>query len=93
LFEAARRRLEELGISAGDCVYTGNDMLSDIYGAVPAGFRAFLFAGDGRSLRLREGEALVKGLVPDGIIRRLGELLGAPRKILKPFVLPLVFSP
>jgi putative hydrolase of the HAD superfamily len=76
LFEAARRRLETLGISAGDCAYLGNDMLSDIYGAARAGFKAFLFAGDGRSLRLREGEDLVKGLVPHGIIRSLEEFAG-----------------
>jgi putative hydrolase of the HAD superfamily len=78
LFEAALRRLKALGISAADCAYAGNDMLSDIYAAARAGFRAFLFAGDGRSLRLREGEALVKGLVPEGIIRSLAELAGIP---------------
>jgi putative hydrolase of the HAD superfamily len=74
LFDAAARRLGELGVAAADCVFVGNDMRSDIYGAAGAGFKGILFAGDGRSLRLREGDALTGGLRPSRIIRRLEEL-------------------
>jgi putative hydrolase of the HAD superfamily len=49
-------------------------MLSDMYGADKAGFQCVLFAGDSRSLRLREEDPLVRGLRPSRIIRELGEL-------------------
>jgi putative hydrolase of the HAD superfamily len=74
LFTRARDRLASLGIEPDACLYVGNDMLNDIYGAASAGFRTLLFAGDGRSLRLREGNALVRDLRPSGIIRHLGDL-------------------
>lgn len=75
LFRRASERLAELGAVPGQCLYVGNDMFKDIYGAASAGFRTVLFAGDGRSLRLREGEEPVRGLKPSRIIRRLTELL------------------
>ena len=74
LFEAAARRLGELGIAPGESAFVGNDMLSDMYGSMRAGFRGVLFAGDSRSLRLREGEALTAGLRPWRIIQTLDEL-------------------
>jgi putative hydrolase of the HAD superfamily len=54
LFAKAAARLTELGIKPQEALYTGNDMKNDIESAAAAGFRTALFAGDGRSLRLRE---------------------------------------
>ena len=42
------------GISAQQTLYVGNDMLKDIWPATQLGFKTALFAGDRRSLRLRE---------------------------------------
>jgi putative hydrolase of the HAD superfamily len=56
LFAAAAGRLAAMGIAAEQCLCLGNDMRNDIAAALDAGFAAALFAGDGRSLRLREGE-------------------------------------
>jgi putative hydrolase of the HAD superfamily len=75
LFRRAADRLAELGLSPARCLYVGNDMLNDIYGAASAGFSTALFAGDGRSLRLREGEERLRGFRPSRIIRRLSSLL------------------
>jgi putative hydrolase of the HAD superfamily len=74
LFNAAAERLKERGIEAADCAFVGNDMLSDVYGAMGAGFQGILFAGDTRSLRLREGNPFVGHLHPARIIRSLAEL-------------------
>ena len=76
LFDAAAKKLEAMGIAAGDCAFVGNDMLSDMYGAMQAGFLGILFAGDSRSLRLREDDQRLQGLRPDRIIRGLNELAG-----------------
>jgi putative hydrolase of the HAD superfamily len=75
LFAAAVRELARRGIGPEQCLYVGNDMLNDAAGAARAGFSAVLFAGDGRSLRLREGDRRVRGIRPDAVIRGLGELL------------------
>ncbi|MDR0472421.1 MAG: HAD family hydrolase, partial [Treponema sp.] len=64
------------GIEAADCAFVGNDMLSDVYGAMGAGFQGILFAGDTRSLRLREDNPLIGHLRPTRIIRSLAELAG-----------------
>jgi putative hydrolase of the HAD superfamily len=75
LFAAAAGRLKEKGIDPAECAFVGNDMLSDIYGAEKAGFQGVLFAGDSRSLRLRDGNGLVGSLRPSRIIRSLTELI------------------
>jgi putative hydrolase of the HAD superfamily len=79
LFAGAVERLGERGISPESCVYTGNDMLNDIYAAAGAGFKTLLFAGDRRSLRLRgfprEGGP-GSGGPPTGIIRNLTDITG-----------------
>jgi putative hydrolase of the HAD superfamily len=77
LFRRAADRLAELGLEPGQCCYVGNDMLKDICAAAAAGFKTVLFAGDGRSLRLRSGEEQVRGLAPSRVIRRLAELVPA----------------
>ena len=77
LFRRAADRLAEQGLRPGQCLYVGNDMLKDVYGDASAGFRTALFTGDGRSLRLRDGEERVRGLRPSRIIRRLIDLVPA----------------
>jgi putative hydrolase of the HAD superfamily len=75
IFAQGAESLGALGITPENCLFAGNDMLTDVYGAASAGFQTVLFAGDGRSLRLRQGEALVQGLRPSLIIRSLTDLL------------------
>lgn len=65
LFGLAVEALQRRGISPGKALYVGNDMLNDVAGAARVGFRTALFAGDARSLRLREGDERTAGIVPD----------------------------
>lgn len=65
LYELAVDALRERGISPGETLYVGNDMLNDVTGAAQVGFRTALFAGDARSLRRREGDERTAGIVPD----------------------------
>jgi putative hydrolase of the HAD superfamily len=74
LFTPACKRLASLGIGPETCLYVGNDMLNDIYGAAVWGFKTVLFAGDGRSLRLRRDMRLPQEVRPGRIIRRLADL-------------------
>jgi putative hydrolase of the HAD superfamily len=76
LFSLALERLAAWGIGAENCLYVGNDMRNDIYGAASAGFQTVLFAGDGRSLRIRE--AGPENRPPSALIRRLEDLLFLP---------------
>jgi putative hydrolase of the HAD superfamily len=74
LFAKARRRLAELGIAPEAAACLGNDMLNDVYAASSAGFKTLLFAGDGRSLRLREDKSDIKKIRPDAVIRSLSDI-------------------
>jgi putative hydrolase of the HAD superfamily len=80
LFEKALARLKVLGIKADEAVYTGNDIKNDIIPAAAAGFKTVLFAGDRRSLRLRDMDPLrtktISGeqTVPSFVIRDLQSL-------------------
>jgi putative hydrolase of the HAD superfamily len=56
-------------------LFVGNDRLKDIYPAHRVGMKTCLFAGDQRSLRLREDDERVQGLEPDFIIDDLQQLL------------------
>ena len=75
LFQKAREELRAKGISAGAVLYVGNDMLNDIYPAKAIGFQTALFAGDKRSLRLRQDHPQCKGLGADLILTDLVQLL------------------
>jgi putative hydrolase of the HAD superfamily len=74
LFAPATRRLGALGLRPENALYVGNDMLNDISAAARAGFKTALFAGDRRSLRLREGDPRVRGIMPDRVVRSLEDL-------------------
>jgi putative hydrolase of the HAD superfamily len=76
LFAPAGQRLEALGLKPENALYIGNDMLNDITAASQAGFRTALFAGDRRSLRLRTGDARVRGILPNRVARSLEDLSG-----------------
>ncbi|MCG8586371.1 MAG: HAD family hydrolase, partial [Pirellulales bacterium] len=54
LYTMAAEGLDALDIEPGEVLYVGNDMRNDIWPAQTVGFRTALFAGDRRSLRMRE---------------------------------------
>lgn len=74
LFERAREALEARRIPVLNALYVGNDMLNDILPADRTGFQTALFAGDRRSLRLREEKPLRRDLKPDIVITKLTDL-------------------
>jgi putative hydrolase of the HAD superfamily len=63
------------GVAASEVLYVGNDCLNDILPASQLGCRTALFAGDQRSLRLRQDDARCRGLAPDLILTGLKQLL------------------
>ena len=76
MFESLLSALrEEYRIGPSEVLYVGNDMLNDIYSASTAGCRTVLFAGDGRSLRLRADDPVCVGINPDRVITDLRQLL------------------
>ena len=75
LFKLAKKSLKAKNLHPSSVLYVGNDMLNDIYTAKKEGFQTALFAGDKRSLRLREDNVLCKTLSPDLIITDLIQLL------------------
>ena len=62
------------GIRPDETLYIGNDMLKDVWTATQAGCRTALFAGDARSLRLREDDSRAQGLRPDLVVTELSQL-------------------
>lgn len=75
LFHLATGRLIEMGIDPGQVLYIGNDMRNDILPAKESGFKTALFAGDARSLRLRNDISKCREISPDLIITDLVQLL------------------
>ena len=74
LYQTALSVLNSIPIEAEEVLYIGNDMLNDIYPAKTIGFQTALFAGDKRSLRLREHESVCQHVDPDYIITHLDQL-------------------
>lgn len=62
------------GIELSETLYIGNDMLNDVYCAQVAGCKTALFAGDKRSLRLRENDERCSTLQPDAVITSLNQV-------------------
>ena len=65
---------ENYNILPGESVFIGNDMYKDIYPAKALGMKTVLFAGDKRSLRLREDIPEAAGLNPDAVITDLEQI-------------------
>lgn len=64
----------QYGIYPESTLYIGNDMKNDIAAAKSVGCKTALFAGDKRSLRLRENEDCCKTIKPDAILTVLDDL-------------------
>jgi putative hydrolase of the HAD superfamily len=76
LFELLKKQCRhKYGIYADEILFIGNDMFRDIYPAHLAGFKTALFAGDMKSLRLRQDKPELKKITPDYIITDLHQLL------------------
>jgi putative hydrolase of the HAD superfamily len=75
MFARAVDLLEKKNIKKEEVLYVGNDMLKDMYPAAKTGFQTALFAGDGRSLNMREDDERCKKLRPDIIITDLIQIL------------------
>jgi len=74
MFDAALTILNSEGIGPEQTVYVGNDILKDIKPAREVGFRTLLYAGDRRSLRLRDQDPQCADVYPHGIITQLDQL-------------------
>lgn len=79
MFENARSALSDMAIPTADVLYVGNDMRKDILPAASVGFNSALFAGDQRSLRLRETDRRCRHLTPDIVVTDLRQLLACAR--------------
>jgi putative hydrolase of the HAD superfamily len=66
---------KKYGLFADEILFIGNDMFRDVYPAFLAGFKTALFAGDTKSLRLRQDKPELKKIMPDFIITDLMQLL------------------
>ena len=76
LFHAALEPLRSTcGMLPEETLFVGNDMRNDIWAAAQCGVKTVLFAGDRRSLRLREDDPRCAILEPDAVITALPELL------------------
>jgi putative hydrolase of the HAD superfamily len=75
LFRYALEGLErKYRITAQEVLYVGNDRLKDIWPAQRLGCRTALFAGDMRSLRLREDDQRCNRVNPNVVIKDLRQL-------------------
>jgi len=75
MFQRAKATLAKMGIPPDATLYMGNDMRNDIFPAAAVGFVTALFAGDQRSLRLREADEQCRHLQPDLIVTDLQQLI------------------
>jgi putative hydrolase of the HAD superfamily len=62
------------GIAPTAVLYLGNDMRNDVHPAQQLGCRTALFAGDARSLRLREDDPDLRRVTPDRVVTDLQQL-------------------
>lgn len=75
MFQKAAEKVKNKKIQPHSVLYIGNDMLNDVYPARQVGFQTALFAGDRRSLRLREDDPRCKNLSPDVVVTDLRQLI------------------
>ncbi len=71
MFNAAAKALAAHDLQPAQAVFVGNDMLNDVWAAEQAGMQTILFAGDKRSLRLREEDARMQGCQPGAVVTQL----------------------
>lgn len=74
LFKKAAAVLTKFGIQPKETAYIGNDMLNDVLPAQRAGFKGILFAGDRRSLRLRQDRPECSSTIPNAVVTGLHQL-------------------
>ena len=74
LFEKLLQSLKARNVSPQSALYVGNDMLNDVWAASQVGLKTALFAGDQRSLRLRETDARCRSLKPDAVVTALAQI-------------------
>jgi putative hydrolase of the HAD superfamily len=75
LFREAAIALSRRGVEPEEVLFVGNDIRNDIWPAAQVGFRTALFAGDARSLRLRD-EDPDRNLYgqPDAVVTQLEQI-------------------
>ncbi|MBN1142849.1 MAG: HAD family hydrolase [Bacteroidales bacterium] len=66
---------KKYGIYPDEILFVGNDMFRDVYPAHLAGLKTVLFAGDMKSLRMRDDRTELKSITPDFIITDLRQVL------------------
>ena len=76
MFRPILERLQGQGVAPEQVLYVGNDMLKDVWPASRLGCRTALFAGDRRSLRLRDQDPRCSTLQPDLVVGDLPQLPG-----------------
>jgi putative hydrolase of the HAD superfamily len=78
IYEEALAGMERVhSIAPREVLYVGNDMRNDIWPASLTGCRTALFAGDARSLRLREDDPRCAHVTPDRVVTRLQQISGS----------------
>lgn len=75
LYRKATEALTQRGIQPGETAYIGNDMLNDVLPAQRAGFKGILFAGDRRSLRLRQAHPDCSDTIPHAVVTGIQQIL------------------
>jgi putative hydrolase of the HAD superfamily len=66
--------IRQHGLRPNQVLYVGNDRRNDIWPARQLGMRTALFAGDARSLRLREQDPALDGVNPDRVLTELAQI-------------------
>lgn len=75
MYRLAAESLTSRGIEPAEVLYIGNDMRNDMLPAAAVGFRTVLFAGDARSLRLREEDPACAAFQPNAIVTHLSQIV------------------
>jgi putative hydrolase of the HAD superfamily len=73
LFDLIVQKLK--GVRPDQMLYIGNDVRNDIGPAAKVGMHTALFAGDKRSLRLRQDDPTCQGVVPNIVVTDLSQIL------------------
>jgi putative hydrolase of the HAD superfamily len=71
IFEQAIKALDNIGLKPGECLYIGNDMYRDVWGAWRHGFKTVYAAHDQNACRSRIDKRQCHKLVPDAITKSL----------------------